>query len=182
MTPAQRQWLVVALVALGLVGAATALVFLNPDVKGVQPGAEAPDYRAAMLPSGDSVAIPEHYEGHVTLVNVWATWCIPCRVEMPAMQEVYAAYKPKGFRIAAVSIDEGDAEPVLAFTREMGLTFDILQDRRGAIQQVYQTTGVPESFLLDKRGVIVKREIGARDWNSESNRRLIERLLEEPAP
>ena len=63
----------------------------------------------------------------------------------------------------------------------MGVTFDILQDRSGDIQRVYQTTGVPESFLLDRDGIIVKRIIGAHDWSSKINRDLIERLLDEPS-
>jgi peroxiredoxin len=79
-----------------------------------------------------------------------------------------------------VSIDEGPPDDVRAFGQELKLTFDLLQDRSGRIQQSYQTTGVPESFLLDRSGVIVKRIIGAHDWNSPANRALVERLLDEP--
>src|SRR5690606_24870803 len=75
-----------------------------------------------------------------------------------------------GFRIAAVSIDQDDPEGVRSFARELGLTFDILHDRTGAIQQAYLTTGVPESFLLDTTGTIMKRVIGAHDWASPLNR------------
>jgi thiol-disulfide isomerase/thioredoxin len=116
----------------------------------------------------------------VTLVNIWATWCVPCRAEMPSMEQLYTALAPRGFAIAAVSIDEGPAEDVRAFAQELGLTFDILHDRSTRIQQSYQTTGVPESFLLNREGVIVKRVIGAHDWNSAANRALVERLLAEP--
>ncbi len=66
------------------------------------------------------------------------------------------------------------------FGRDLDLSFDLLQDKSGAIQQRYQTTGVPESFLLNREGVIVKRVIGAHDWDSEANRALIGRLLDEP--
>jgi cytochrome c biogenesis protein CcmG, thiol:disulfide interchange protein DsbE len=111
-------------------------------------------------------------------VNIWATWCVPCRVEMPAMQSVYDSLRARGFRIAAVSIDEGDATEVRNFAAELGLTFDILHDRSGLVQQIYQTTGVPESFLLDRDGTIVKRVIGAHDWNAPVNRQLVERLLD----
>jgi len=68
---------------------------------------------------------------------------------------------------------------VRAFGRDLGLSFDLLQDRTTRVQQVYQTTGVPESFLLNRDGVIVKRVIGAHDWDSPVNRALIERLLSE---
>ena len=95
------------------------------------------------------------------------------------MQRLYDSLGTRGFRIAAISIDEGSPEDVVAFTEELGLTFDILHDRSGQVERLYQTTGVPESFLLDRRGVIVKRIIGAHDWNSPANRALVERLLDE---
>jgi peroxiredoxin len=69
---------------------------------------------------------------------------------------------------------------VRAFGQELGLSFDLLQDRSSKVTELYQTTGVPESFLLDRRGVIVKRLIGPHDWNSPANRALVERLLDEP--
>ncbi len=81
--------------------------------------------------------------------------------------------------MAAVSIDETEPASVIAFGKEMGVTFDLLQDRSGLIQRTYQTTGVPESFLLDRDGIIVKRIIGAHDWSSKVNRELIERLLDQ---
>jgi peroxiredoxin len=100
---------------------------------------------------------------------------------MPAMEQLYTSLAPQGFAIAAVSIDEGSPDEVRAFGQELKLSFDLLHDRSTRIQQIYQTTGVPESFLLDRRGVIVKRTIGATDWNSPANRALVERLLNEPA-
>jgi cytochrome c biogenesis protein CcmG/thiol:disulfide interchange protein DsbE len=175
-----KQWMVVAIVGAGLLAGAVALAKYGPDVQRVEVGARAPDFRAVDLATGDSVSLREHYRGAVTLVNVWATWCVPCRVEMPAMEKLYQSLAPRGFRIAAVSIDEGSPEDVQAFGRELGLSFDILQDRSTKVQQIYQTTGVPESFLLNREGVIVKRVIGAQDWSSPVNRALIERLLDEP--
>jgi thiol-disulfide isomerase/thioredoxin len=132
------------------------------------------------LATGDSVTLRQRYWGKVTLVNIWATWCEPCKIEMPAMEQVYRALAPRGFAVAAVSIDEGEPDEVRAFGQQLGLSFDLLQDRSTRIQQIYQTTGVPESFLLNRQGVIVKRIIGAHDWNSPVNRALLERLLAEP--
>ena len=175
-----KQWMVVAIVGAGLLAGAVALAKYGPDVQRVEVGARAPDFRAVDLATGDSVSLREGYRGAVTLVNIWATWCVPCRVEMPAMEKLYQSLAPRGFRIAAVSIDEGSPEDVQAFGRELGLSFDILQDRSTKVQQIYQTTGVPESFLLNREGVIVKRVIGAQDWSSPVNRALIERLLDEP--
>ncbi|HEY3011234.1 MAG TPA: TlpA disulfide reductase family protein [Gemmatimonadales bacterium] len=175
-----KQWILVAAVLASLLAGATILARFGPDVQQVGVGARAPDFRAIDLATGDSVSLRDHYRGAVTLVNVWATWCEPCRVEMPAMEQAYQALAPQGFRIAAVSIDEGDAEDVRAFGRELGLSFDLLQDRSNRVVKIYQTTGVPESFLLNHEGIIVKRIIGPHDWNSPVNRALIERLLDEP--
>ena len=94
------------------------------------------------------------------------------------MQEAYAKLKPRGFAIAAVSVDEGPVSDVRRFVREFGLTFDILHDRSTRIQQIYQTTGVPESFLVDRDGIIVKRLIGSHNWASPANIAQIERLLD----
>lgn len=175
-----RQWMFAGLIVVGVGAGATILTKVGSEVAPVQVGATAPDFRAVDLGTGDSVSLREHYRGKVTLVNIWATWCVPCRVEMPAMERVYTQLAPRGFAIAAVSIDEGPPDDVRAFGQELKLTFDLLQDRSGRIQQSYQTTGVPESFLLDREGVIVKRIIGAHDWNSPANRALVERLLDEP--
>ena len=175
-----RQWIAVGIVVAGLSAGAVALAKYGPDVQRVEVGSRAPNFHAVDLATGDSVSFRERYRGAVTLVNVWATWCVPCRVEMPAMEKLYQSLAPRGFRIAAVSIDEGPPEDVQKFSRELGLSFDILQDRTTKVQQIYQTTGVPESFLLNRDGVIVKRVIGAQDWDSAVNRALVERLLDEP--
>jgi cytochrome c biogenesis protein CcmG/thiol:disulfide interchange protein DsbE len=175
-----RQWIFVGLVVVGLATGATVLTRVGSEVKAVEVGATAPDFHAVDLATGDSVTLHRRYRGKVTLVNIWATWCEPCKIEMPAMEQVYQALAPRGFAVAAVSIDEGGPEAVRAFGQELGLSFDLLQDRSTRIQQIYQTTGVPESFLLNRQGVIVKRIIGAHDWNSPANRALVERLLAEP--
>ena len=177
-----KQWVFVGAVVGGLLLGGAALVWYGPDVEQVAVGARAPNYRAMELGTGDTVALRDHYRGHVTLVNIWATWCVPCRVEMPAMQRLYDSLGPRGFRIAAVSIDQEGPDVVRDFASNLKLTFDILQDRQGGIQQAYQTTGVPESFLLDTTGLIMKRVIGAHDWSSPVNTALIRRLLGDSAP
>ena len=176
-----KQWIAVGVVVAALAAGAAALAKFGPEVDRVEVGARAPDFRAIDLATGDSVTFRERYRGAVTLVNVWATWCLPCRVEMPAMEQVYQELAPRGFKIAAVSIDEGSPDDVRAFGQELDLSFDLLQDRSTNVQQIFQTTGVPESFLINKDGIIVKRIIGAHDWNSAVNRALVERLLDETA-
>ncbi|HEX3235379.1 MAG TPA: TlpA disulfide reductase family protein [Gemmatimonadales bacterium] len=175
-----RQWIFVGVVLAGVATGAAVLTRVGSEVASVEVGATAPDFNAVDLATGDSVTLRQRYWGKVTLVNIWATWCEPCKIEMPAMEQVYRALAPRGFAVAAVSIDEGEPDEVRAFGQQLGLSFDLLQDRSTRIQQIYQTTGVPESFLLNRQGVIVKRIIGAHDWNSPVNRALLERLLAEP--
>ena len=172
-----KQWLMVGAIVAGLALGAAALVLFGPNIEGVEVGKRAPDYKAARLTSGDSVSIHDAARGHVTLVNIWATWCIPCRAEMPAIEQLWRQLGPKGLRIVSISIDESDPSEVRSFAKEYGLTFDILHDKSTRIQQVYQTTGVPESFLLDKQGLIVKKVIGEHPWSSPSNQRLVADLL-----
>jgi cytochrome c biogenesis protein CcmG/thiol:disulfide interchange protein DsbE len=176
-----KQWTVVGVVIGALVLGAAALTWLGSSMQRVDVAARAPDFRVVDLATGESVSFRERYTGYVTLVNIWATWCFPCREEMPTMERVYDALSPQGFRIAAVSVDDGKPDDVVAFARELDLSFDILHDRSGRVQQTYQVFKLPESFLVNRDGYIVKRIIGAYDWNSPANRGLIERLLAEPA-
>lgn len=172
-----KQWGMVLAIVAGLGLGAAALVRFGPKIEGVEVGKRAPDFDAVTVPQRDSVHFRERYAGHVTLVNIWATYCIPCRTEMPAIEQLYRELSPKGLRVVAISVDEGNGEDVRAFVKQYGLTFDILHDPSGRIQSLYQTTGVPETFLLDKDGVIVKKIIGPHPWSSPSNQRIVTDLL-----
>ncbi|MFI5234838.1 MAG: peroxiredoxin family protein [Gemmatimonadales bacterium] len=176
---ASRQWVAVGAILAGL-GTGAWILSHADTVSGVSVGASAPDFRLVDLASGDSVSLRARFKGHVTLVNIWATWCHPCEAEMPSMQKLYTEFKDRGFQIAAVSIDGGDPSVVRAFAKRYGLTFDILQDKSGDIQTLYRTTGVPESFLVDQHGVVVRWLIGGYDWTTPVQRTLIDRLLAEP--
>ena len=83
------------------------------------------------------------------------------------------------FRVVAVSIDEQDDSVVMAFAHELGLSFDILHDQTAAIKQAYQATGVPESWVIDRDGVIIKKVIGASEWDGPVNETLIRRLIDD---
>ncbi len=172
-----RQWAMVGLVVAGLGLGGWALTRYAPPPEGITVGRRAPDYRAIDLASNDSVSIRAEFAGHVTLLNVWATWCAPCRAEMPSMERVYRDLQGRGFRIAAVSVDNGSAQKVHDFATELGLTFDLLHDPGGEIQQTYQMIGVPQSFLLDRDGTIRYVALGEEHWDSPRNRQRIEQLL-----
>ena len=179
------QWLIVAgIVAILGLGLAAATYLFGDEVRPVEAGAKAPDFKAVTVLSGP--AQPRgiaNYKGEVVLLNVWATWCEPCRREMPSMQVLNDALGPKGLKIVAVSIDNpGMEQPIRDFAKQLGLTFELLYDQTGDIQTVYQTTGVPETFVIGRDGVIRKRQLAATDWAAEPQQALIRQLLSEPRP
>jgi len=166
------------------IGGASALVFgvvlaakVWPQLDLVAVGSRAPAFRAVDLRTGRPTSLAD-YRGRVILLNVWATWCPPCRVEMPSLQRLHGKLAGPDFAVVSVSIDDGDSSGVMKFVRELGLGFDILQDKSGSIQHIYQTTGVPESFVIDRDGVIIKKVIGAAEWDGPVNELLIRKLID----
>lgn len=170
------QWITVGIIVGGLGGALVAGMSLSEDIKPVRPGSEAPNVIALNLATGDSVELAD-YLGEVVLLNIWATWCAPCEQEMPAMQRLHEQLGPKGVKVVAVSVDVSDSKEVIEWVTERHLTFDVLHDRSGQIERLYQTTGWPESFVIDQQGIIVKKEIGPRAWDQPPNTAIFKRLL-----
>lgn len=173
----RQQWTVIAGVVMTAIFGVALAIKLRPQLNLIEVGGAAPDFDAVQLPTGKPVTI-EDYRGKVVLLNIWATWCPPCKVEMPSMESLHRKLAGTDFRLVAVSVDEEDSTVVNAFVTEMGLTFEILHNRDGSIRRIYQTTGVPESFVIDRDGVIVKKIIGAADWEAPVNEALIRRLLD----
>jgi thiol-disulfide isomerase/thioredoxin len=114
-------------------------------------------------------------------LNFWATWCPPCREEMPTMERAYRDYKPRGLEILAVSMDAGGEAAVAARVKEfmsgLKLSFPALLDPQGDVVRAYRLRGLPMSFLIDRQGVIRAAEIGFRDWASPESRRKLEEIL-----
>lgn len=173
--------------AIVVVGAVVLTAWLGREsYQPVLTGAPAPEFTATNL-AGETVHLSD-YRGRVVLVNIWATWCAPCRSEMPSMQDLYEDLKDTDFEILAVSIDAAPGQvdeggrpggDLRAFADDLGLTFPILHDPSGRIQQVYQTTGVPETFLVGRDGLIYKKVAGGTDWAAPVNQELVRRLLGE---
>ena len=173
----RQQWTLIASVVMTAVFGVALAIKLRPQLNLLEVGSAAPDFDAVQLPTGRPASI-EDYRGKVVLLNVWATWCAPCKVEMPSMEHLHRKLAGTDFRLVAVSVDEEDSTVVDKFVKDLGLTFEILHDRDGSIRRIYQTTGVPESFVIDRDGVIVKKVIGAADWDAPVNENLIRRLLD----
>jgi len=178
------QWVIVgALVALIGIGLYSAKDQLAAELFPVKIGNAAPDFRANPMAPGSVAKTIADYKGDVVLLNIWATWCGPCRIEMPSMQRLEEQLGPKGLRIVAVSVDVAGMENAInTFTEEMKLSFEILHNPEGDIQRTYQTTGVPETFIIGRDGRLRRRVIGADSWDSPANVAYLERLLAEPRP
>ena len=113
----------------------------------------------------------------VTLLHVWATWCGPCQKEFPEIEAIQREFGPRGLRIVAVSVDEGDDDPVRAFAQDKGATFEIGRDPDGSIRRLYQGIGVPESYLISADGRVLVRQFGAIPEGAAAMRAEIEKAL-----
>lgn len=178
------QWgVIVVVIALLGGGLFLASSKLGAELFPLKIGAEAPDFAAKPMAVGAQVKGIDNYKGEVVLLNIWATWCGPCRIEMPSMQRLEETLGPKGLRIVAVSVDvPGMEASINEFAEELKLSFEILHDPTQQIEQIYQTTGVPETFIIGRDGRVRRRVIGQDDWSSPANIAFLERLLAEPKP
>jgi len=129
-------------------------------------------------PHGKSIKLAD-YRGKVVFLNFWATWCLPCREEMPTMERLYQRFKDKGFVILAVSVDAEGPPVVLPFVKEHKFTFPIGLDPKMTLAERYSVRAIPSSFLVDKNGRLVALALGPRDWDSQAAHALIESLLKQ---
>ncbi len=178
---AGQQWRVVGAIVAFLGGALWFGSYqLKDELIGVDVGSQAPMFGGATIEGPVKSKTLTDYKGKVVLLNIWATWCGPCRTEMPSIEALHREMGPKGLHIVAVSIDDpGKADEIRTFLKDFNLTFEVLHDSTQAIQAAYQTTGVPETFIIAADGSIRKKVIAATDWNSQPNRALITQLLKE---
>jgi peroxiredoxin len=180
-----KRWTLFGASALGL-GLVVLLAWLSrEDVQPVEVGAPAPEISAFDL-QGVSRSL-EDYRGKTLLVNIWATWCTPCKAEMPSMQRLRDEVASEDFQILAVSIDRappGDdpTNPLdgrlRSFADSLGLTFTILHDPEDRISVDYRAAGVPASFIVDREGILVEKISGPREWDSPEHVRRIRAVLE----
>lgn len=163
MQPIQQRAFYIAILV-----AALAWIFASADRAGVSTAGEIPAPREGFLapdfslqtPEGETVSLSE-LRGQAVLVNLWATWCPPCRAEMPAIQKLYDEYKDQGFMVLAVNMTYQDnPQSVLPFTRENNLTFPILLEETGEMARKYELRSLPSSFFVNRDGIIQEVVIG----------------------
>ena len=167
-------WIVVLLTIFLLAGCDSStseqpLTKVNPESK------LAADFTLTNM-HGEQVSLSQ-YRGKVVILNFWATWCPPCREEMPSMERLYQKYKDQGLVILAVSADENGKKAVSQFLQKTPYSFPILLDSDNVAQNAYGVFRFPESFIIDRNGMVIKKIIGGRDWLSGSTYELINFLL-----
>ena len=145
------------------------------DTEKSEVGFKAPAFTARNL-KGQRVQLADH-KGKVVILNLWATWCGPCRVEMPGMENLYRRYRSQGLEILAVSLDRGSSDKVQTFADEYRLSFPVLLDSDHQVEHLYDTFTIPTTFVIDKRGMIVAKVDGAKHWESEETFEAVEYLL-----
>ena len=141
-----------------------------------QVGRRVPVYSAPTL-SGDTIHLTQ-VGGDVVLLNVWATWCIPCRVEIPELQALHQEFGGRGLRVLGVSVDEGNSNAAVAdFAKQFGMTYTILRDPDERVTIAFAVPGVPASFLIDRKGVIRWRHLGPFRANNTLFRQALDAAL-----
>jgi peroxiredoxin len=164
--------------AMLLAAAVFAVLDLKPQERLPVVGAAAPRFLGTLVTGDSQIRALEDYTGQAVLLNVWATWCGPCREEMPGLQRLHSEWHERGLRIVAISLDSpGERRTVQRFVAENGLTFDVLYGSAAKLRRTYGAIGIPVSYLIDRSGIIRERIIGSRDWDRPAERELVESLL-----
>ncbi len=149
----------------------------DSDEAPVAAGEMAADFKLPTL-SGHQITLSS-LRGKVVFLNVWATWCGPCREEMPSMETLYEAFKDRSdFVILAVSQDRRGRAAVQPFVEKNHLQFDVLLDPDNVVGDAYNVSGVPETFIIDRKGRIVAHHMGAFDWSQTDVRQALNELLD----
>ena len=160
----QGNRLVVTLIAIGVLVAVFGIVWLQSSkYEPPKIGKVAPEF--ALVDLDDKPVRLSDYRGKVVFLNFWATWCKPCREEMPSMEVLHKNFAKDGLVVLAVSIDRvTTTKDIPPFIKSMNLSFPVLVDSWGRTDMPYKRMGVPETFIIDQQGVIREIVIGPRDW------------------
>lgn len=178
--------LVIGLLSLVIFAGAFAMVWLQSSkYEPLTVGKVAPDFELPDL-TEQEVRLSD-YRGKVVFLNFWATWCKPCKEEMPSMEVLYRQFKDDGLVVLAVSIDRVTTkDDIPPFVKSMDLSFPVLVDSWGQTDKRYKLMGVPETYIIDQEGVLREKIIGPRDWTRLDNLQVVTQLLDaratSPAP
>ena len=151
-------------------------LLLKAGVQTVKDNKKAPDFRLEDL-SGKKVEL-KHFKGKVIFLNFWATWCGPCKEEMPSMEALYEKFKERSFAFLAISVDYEEKKKVKEFIDKHHYTFPVLIDPKGLTLDLYKVKGIPTTILIDKKGRMVGKAIGPVDWKHPEIVNILNQLIE----
>lgn len=151
-------------------------LFLKIGITPIKGDKKTPDFSLQDL-NGKKFELNQ-FKGKVIFLNFWATWCSPCKEEMPSMEVLHQQFKEKKFILLAISVDYGGQKSVKEFINKYQYTFPILLDPNGKTLDLFQVKGIPATFIIDKKGKMVGKAIGPRNWESQEVFSLINLLIE----
>ena len=146
-----------------------------PKLEEIRDRPTAPDFTLSN-PQGKKLSLRD-YRGKLVFLNFWATWCTYCREEMPGMERLYREFKGRGLEILAVNVKDKRSD-ALAFIRELKLSYPMMMDPEGEVGLLYGAWGMPATYLIDEKGMVLARMWGPADWYSPAARNLIKSLLD----
>ena len=135
----------------------------------------APDFTLE-TPTGKKLSLKD-FKGKTILLHFWATWCVPCKKELPTIQKVYEALNPNDFEVIAISIDRNNTENVKKYIKDYNLTFTVLLDPNQNVRKDYFILGLPTSYLIGADGNLKGFISGAREWNSDASKEMLSTLM-----
>jgi peroxiredoxin len=151
-------------------------LFSEAKIQLVKSGTKAPNFHLEDL-KGQKVEL-RHLRGKVVFLNFWATWCSPCKEEMPSMEELCKQFKDKDFVFLAISVDYAGIKPVKEYIEKHRYTFPVLLDPKCETLDLFQVKGIPTTLLVDKKGIIIGKAVGPRDWKRPEVVSVINLLLQ----
>jgi peroxiredoxin len=151
-------------------------LFSKVGIQLVKSGTKAPNFSLEDLTGKKSEL--KHYRGKVVFLNFWATWCGPCKEEMPSMEKLCKQFKDKNFVFLTISVDYAGIKPVKDYIEKHRYTFPVLIDPQCETLDLFEVKGIPTTFLIDKKGVIVGKAIGPKDWERSEVVSIVNHLLE----
>jgi peroxiredoxin len=146
-----------------------------PILQPMKDNAPTPDFNLA-TPDGKKLSLKD-FRGKVVLLNFWASWCVPCREEMPAMEKLYQEYKQKNFVVLAVAVKDRKQDAI-DFVKELKLTYPIALDPEAQVGTLYGAWGLPATYLIGPKGEGLARGWGPADWYNQASRKLIQDLVD----
>ena len=134
-----------------------------------------PDF-ALMTPEGKKLSLKD-FRGKIVLLNFWASWCVPCREEMPAMEKLYQEYKQKNFTVLAIAVKDRKQD-AMDFVKELKITYPIALDPDAQVGTLYGAWGLPATYLIGPKGEGLARGWGPTEWYTQASRKLIQDLVD----